>query len=106
MQSNTIVLNFPNFDSTLAGSTILVDFWAEWCAPCKMLDPILEDVASELDGRLKIGKVNVDDNRVIANKYGIMNIPTMILFKDGKKVHQFVGVQTKERIIHLLKKHL
>ena len=106
MQNNTIQINYPNFEDVLANSTVLVDFWAEWCAPCKMLDPILEQVATELQGRVKIGKVNVDDNRTIANKYGIMNIPTMILFMDGKKIHQIVGVQTKERIIHVLNKHL
>lgn len=104
--SNSIVLNYPNFESTIAESTILVDFWAEWCSPCKVLEPILEEVAVELAGKIKIGKVNVDDNRILANKYGIMNIPTMILFIDGKKVHQFVGVQSKERIIHILNKHL
>ena len=104
--SNSIQLNYPNFESTISQETILVDFWAEWCAPCKMLNPILEEVAIELKDKLKVGKVNVDDNRTIANKYGIMNIPTMILFKDGKKVYQFVGVQSKERIIHILNKHL
>jgi len=103
--SKPIHLNYPNFDKMVSNYTILVDFWADWCAPCKTQDPILEEVASELIGQILIGKVNVDDNRTIANKYGIMNIPTMILFKNGEKVHQFVGVQSKERIINILNKN-
>ena len=100
--SKPIHLNYPNFDKVLNSTTVLVDFWADWCAPCKVQDPILDEVASELNGKILIGKVNVDDNRTIANKYGIMNIPTMILFKNGEKVHQFVGVQSKERILHII----
>lgn len=97
-------LNYPNFDKVVNTTTILIDFWAEWCAPCKVQDPILEDVAKELNGEVLIGKVNVDDNRILATNYGIMNIPTMILFKKGKKLHQFVGVQSKENIINSIKR--
>ncbi len=99
-------LNYPNFDKVINSSTILVDFWAEWCAPCKVQDPILEEVAKELNGKILIGKVNVDDNRTIASKYGIMNIPTMILFKNGKKLHQFIGVQPKEKILSIIYKNV
>ncbi len=102
--SKPLHLNYPNFDKVINKSTILVDFWAEWCAPCKVQDPILEDVAGELNGKVLVGKVNVDDNRTLATNYGIMNIPTMILFKNGKKLHQFVGVQSKEIIINIIKK--
>ncbi len=100
--SKPVHLNYPNFDKVINNSTVLVDFWADWCAPCKAQDPILEEVAKELKGKILIGKVNVDDNRVIASKYGIMNIPTMILFRNGKKLHQFVGVQPKEKILKII----
>jgi thioredoxin 1 len=104
--SKPLHLNYPNFDKVIENTTILVDFWAEWCSPCKVQDPILEEVAKELNGKALIGKVNVDDNRTLASKYGIMNIPTMILFKNGQKIHQFVGVQPKEKIINTILKNL
>lgn len=99
-------LNYPNFDKVVGHSLVLVGFWAEWCAPCKVQDPILEEVANELNGKALIGKVNVDDNRTLANKYGITSIPTMILFKNGQRLHQFVGVQSKERILQYINKNL
>jgi thioredoxin 1 len=101
-----IHLNYPNFDKVVNQYLILVDFWADWCAPCKAQDPILEEVASHLNGKALIGKVNVDENRILANKYGITSIPTMILFKNGKRVHQFVGVQSKERILQYINKNI
>ncbi len=104
--SKPIHLNYPNFDKVVNESLILVDFWAEWCAPCKAQDPILEDLAKELDGKALIGKVNVDDNRTLANRFGITSIPTMILLKNGKRVHHFAGVQSKERILHFINKNL
>jgi len=103
--SKPIHLNYPNFDKVVDNSLILVDFWAAWCGPCKVQDPILEEVAAEMKGQVLIGKVNVDDNRTLASKYGIMNIPTMLLFRNGEKLHQFVGVQSKERILQVLKKY-
>lgn len=104
--SKPLHLNYPNFDKVVNNSTILVDFWAEWCAPCKVQDPILDEVAAEMNGEVLIGKVNVDDNRTLATKYGIMNIPAMILFKNGEKLHQFVGVQSKENIISTVKRFI
>lgn len=92
-------LNYPNFEKVIKKTTILVDFWAEWCAPCKIQNPILDEVAKELNGKALVGKVNVDDNRTIAQRYGIQNIPALILFKNGEKIHQFVGIQPKEKII-------
>ena len=106
IKKTPLILNYPNFDATIQNPLVLVDFWAEWCAPCKVQDPILDEVIDELNERIIVGKVNVDDNRVIANKYGVSNIPTMILFQDGKKVHQFIGVQSKERILQTLKRFL
>jgi len=102
--SKPLHLNYPNFDKVVSNSTILLDFWAEWCAPCKVQDPILDEVAKDFNGEVLIGKVNVDDNRTLATKYGIMNIPTMILFKNGEKLHQFVGVQSKENILSTVKR--
>jgi len=104
--SKPLHLNYPNFEKVVAKSTILVDFWAAWCAPCKAQDPILEEVAKELNGKALIGKVNVDDNRTLAAKYGISSIPTMILFKKGENIHQFVGVQPKDNIINTILKNL
>jgi len=104
--SKPIHLNYPNFDKVVSKSTILVDFWAEWCGPCKVQDPILDELANEMNEQILVGKVNVDDNRTLAGKYGIMNIPTMILFRNGEKLHHFTGVQSKERILHILKKYM
>ncbi|NOX47365.1 MAG: thioredoxin [Chlorobi bacterium] len=101
-----IVLNYPNFDEVVANSFILVDFWAEWCQPCKVLEPILSDIAYGFEGNLKIGKVNVDDNRALATKYGVMNIPTLILFKNGKRLEQITGLHPKDRILSLINKHI
>jgi len=105
-RTKPIHLNYPNFDKVVSNSTILVDFWAEWCGPCKVQDPIREEVASELNGKALVGKVNVDDNRTLASKYGVMNIPTMILFKNGEKIHQFVGVQPKQNILNVINKNI
>lgn len=77
---------------------VLVDFWAVWCGPCQMMGLIIEELAEEAKDRYKVGKLNVDKNRETASKYGVMSIPTLIIFKDGKEVKQFVGVQTKENL--------
>ncbi|MCK5705625.1 MAG: thioredoxin [Cyclobacteriaceae bacterium] len=77
----------------------LVDFWAPWCGPCKMVAPILNDVAEEMDGKVKIGKLNVDHNQTIAGKYKVRNIPTLLLFKDGQEINRFVGLKTKKFLI-------
>ena len=76
----------------------LVDFWAEWCGPCRMIGPIVEDLAQEYDGKAIIGKVNVDNNSEISAKYGIRNIPTILFFKDGKEVDKQVGVVPKDTL--------
>jgi len=105
-ENRHIVLNYPNFDEVVNNSFILVDFWAEWCQPCKVLEPILSDIANEFGGKLKIGKTNVDDNRALATKYGVMNIPTMILFNNGERLEQITGLHPKERIISIINKYL
>ena len=85
---------------------VLVDFWATWCAPCRMIAPIIEALAEEFQGRIKVGKVNVDENSQLAIKYGIRAIPTLLLFKEGKVVEQMIGVQPKDTIKSIIEKHL
>lgn len=86
-----------NFDSEVLGSDTptLVDFWAEWCAPCKMIAPTVEALAKEYSGKLKVGKMNIDDNPSTPTKFGIRGIPTLLLFKGGDVVEQVVGVRSK-----------
>lgn len=81
-----------------------VDFWAPWCGPCRMLTPIVEELATDYEGKAQIGKLNVDDNQNSARKYGVMSIPTMIIFKDGEEVDRLVGVMPKEMIAQRIDK--
>ncbi len=87
-----------NFDSEVKNSDlpVLVDFWAPWCGPCKMIGPIVEELAEDFAGKAKVGKVNVDDNQELAGQFGIRGIPTVMLFKGGEVVESFVGLRSKE----------
>lgn len=103
-----IVVTDGTFDELVvnADKPILVDFWAEWCGPCKMIAPVLEELAGELDGQLTIGKLDVDSNQNTAYAFGVMSIPTLLLFKNGEPVDRIVGYQPKPALKNRLEKHL
>lgn len=108
MGGKVVSISDSDFESSVVGSSTpaLVDFWAEWCQPCKMLAPTVEELAEEYQGRLLVGKVNVDDNPSTATKFGIRGIPTLLLFKNGKVVQQLVGVKSKNEIKKLIEENL
>lgn len=99
-----LVITDKNFKEEVIDSKIpvLIDFWAPWCGPCQMLGPIIEELAKEYEDKVKIGKSNVDENSQITTTYGIMSIPTVILFKEGKEFQRKVGAQNKEELIKLI----
>ncbi len=99
-------INEASFDKVVgAVGPVLVDFWAPWCGPCKMLGPVLEEVEKEAGGKAVIAKVNVDDEENLAAKFNVSSIPTMIVFKKGVSVERTVGFMPKDKILELIKKH-
>lgn len=100
------VFNSNNFKEEVlnAKEPVLVDFWATWCGPCKMMIPVVDQISNEKDG-YDVGKVNVDDEPGLAQQYGIVSIPTMIVFKDGEPVERLVGVRPKDQLLKAIKKH-
>lgn len=107
MSENLTDLNSENFSSTIKETDVpvLVDFWAPWCGPCKAITPILEEIADEMAGKVKICKVNVDENGSLAGEYNVRAIPNMILFKNGEVVEQLVGMSSKEDLVEKINAH-
>ena len=95
-----------DFSQQISEGVVLTDFWAPWCGPCKMIAPVLEEINEEIGDNVKIAKLNVDENQETAGKYGVMSIPTLMIFKDGEMVEQIVGFQPKDQLQSLLEKHM
>lgn len=106
--AGTVVVSDESFDEQvrLADGPVLVDFWAEWCGPCKMVAPILDEIASEKAGSLTVAKLNVDDNVKTAQRFEVMSIPTLILFKDGEAQARIVGARSKSALLSEIEQHL
>ena len=100
------ILTDLNFQNKIKTGTVLVDFWAAWCVPCKMMIPVLNDVAEEANGKFIIAKVNVDEQKATAAKFGIRSIPTMILFQNGREVKRITGVKTKDYLLKELERRI
>ena len=95
-----------NFDSEKAKGVVLVDFWAEWCGPCRRLAPTVDAIASDYDGRVTVAKMNVDENIQVPGNYAIRSIPTLLLFKDGELAETMIGLQSKEDLVAKIERHL
>ena len=104
MTNNLVEITDDNFDTEVLVSElpVLVDFWAEWCGPCKMISPIVEEIASDYNGKVKVGKVNIDYNQQVAMTYGIRGIPALLVFKSGSVANQIVGAVPKDHITQIL----
>ena len=108
MSDQIVYTSDANFDSDVLKSSVpvLVDYWAEWCSPCKMIAPILDEIAGDYHGKLKIAKVNVDENQQVTQKYGIRSIPTLMIFKDGNVQAQKVGAMSKSQLTAFIETNL
>lgn len=101
--ANILTLTDTNFQQQTKNKVVLVDFWAEWCAPCKMMAPVLNEVANELSGNSHVGKLNIEQYQSMAQKFNVRSIPTLILFKNGKEIKRFVGIKQKVFLLKEIK---
>ena len=108
MSENIETLTDATFDEQVKGSDVpvLVDFWAEWCGPCKMISPVLEEIAEEQAGKIRIGKLNIDDNLDVTRRFDVMSIPTLILFKDGEPQVRLIGAKPKGQLLEEISAYL
>lgn len=106
MSENVKVLNSESFDDFISEGIVLIDFYADWCGPCLMMAPILDEVADKFEGKIKFGKVDVSGNELLAAKYKVSSIPNFTIFKNGEVVEQFVGGRSPEDLSVILEKHL
>ncbi len=107
MSDKILTLTTSNFDEEVKkGAPILVDFWAEWCGPCRMVAPVLEKIAEQYDGKARVGKVNVDEHSALASKFGVQSIPTLLLFKEGRVVEQMIGATSQDALARLIDRHV
>lgn len=106
--ANSVQVTDSTFEDVVVNSDtpVLVDFWAEWCGPCKMIAPVLDEIAKDLDGKLVIGKLDIDENQDTAMAFGVMSIPTLLLFKNGEPVERIVGYQPKPQLMSRLQPHV
>ena len=108
MSENIVTLDDATFDEHVKSSDVpvLVDFWAEWCGPCKMISPVLEEIAQEHEGKIRIGKLNIDDNLDVTRRFDVMSIPTLILFKDGEPQVRLIGAKPKGQLLEEISAYL
>jgi thioredoxin 1 len=108
MSEKIVTLSDATFDEHVKASDVpvLVDFWAEWCGPCKMISPVLEEIAEEQAGKITIGKLNIDDNLDVTRRFDVMSIPTLILFKDGEPVARLIGAKPKGALLEEISAYL
>jgi thioredoxin 1 len=108
MSEKIVTLSDATFDEHVKGSDVpvLVDFWAEWCGPCKMIAPVLEEIAEEQTGKIQIGKLNIDDNLEVTRRFDVMSVPTLILFKDGQPEVRLIGAKPKSQLIEEISAYL
>lgn len=108
MAAKPVTVSDKTFDQEVlkASTPVVVDFWAPWCGPCKMIAPVLEELATEKDGQVKIAKLDIDENPDLAQKFGVMSIPTLLVFKDGQEVNRIVGYRNKTQLVQQIEKTL